>query len=105
MILWSTCRTGGERPFALLLALTSAVSAVAPASPAATTGIPFRVYDSLLFLDKPDLSAFGLLPARGSGDLWSAHTSHTDVDEAAIRREVAPYRSFQGIYYVDIEDW
>ena len=87
------------------LRASEALSAPEADSRVATPSTAFKVYDALLFRNKPDLSKFGMLPARGSGNYWSATSPRGEVDEWAVRNEISRNRDFSGLFYVDIEDW
>src|SRR5260370_31481722 len=92
---------------AVLLAVqmlaTLAGAAEAPRVASAAESRPgFRVYDILLFRNKPDLSKYDVLPASGSGNLWSPHTSLDRPDPEGIRRELARGRDFTQPFYIDI---
>jgi len=45
----------------------------------------FRVFDGLLYLDKPDLQPLGLTPINWVGDFWRAGVPHDQVDEEQVR--------------------
>jgi hypothetical protein len=94
----------------LVAAQTCAALAAAaqPPGPDPTPGNrpPFRVYDALLFRNKPDLGKLGLLPARGSGyELWATKQPGDTPDEPTIRREISPHQAFPGLWYIDLEQW
>jgi hypothetical protein len=95
--------------FLALQLVATTLSAAPPKAVAAApsqNGHPFRVYDMLVFRHKPDLRGLGMLPATGSGNFWSFAQSPRDkVDEAAIQREIAHFRDFPGLFYIDIEAW
>ena len=101
------------RAWALLVLLVSqwvtttliAATPAAGADAASQSGHLFRVYDMLHFRNQPDLSRYGLLPSTGSGQFWSPGASLDTVDAAAIRREIARFRNYRGLFYVDIEGW
>jgi len=65
----------------------------------------FRVFDGLLYLDKPDLQPLGLTPINWVGDFWRAGVPHDQVDEEQVRALFVPLRASHGYYYLDIENW
>ncbi len=69
------------------------------------SGHPFTIFDGLLYKDKPDLRAHGLVPIDGSGELWRPGVSTDNVDEIRIRSIFEPFRNSSGFYYIDIENW
>ncbi|HTU65466.1 MAG TPA: hypothetical protein VMF52_05940 [Steroidobacteraceae bacterium] len=87
-----------------LAALASRIPSAVPADklPGAA---PFRVYDSLFYLGKPDVAALGMLPARGTGELWRAGQPRSVVDEIGVQRAVDCCRDFAGVFYLDVEHW
>ena len=103
-----------SRAWALLVFLASQLLATtlvaAPKTAEAAVTSPsrgqFRVYDMLSFRNKPDLSRFGLLPGNGDGAFWAGDDHARDsVPAEAIRREIARFRDYRGLFYVDIEEW
>ena len=65
----------------------------------------FLVFDSLFYSGKPDTAALGMLPARGTGELWRDGQPRNDVDVIGVQRAVACCRGFGGVYYLDVEQW
>src|SRR5260370_37816228 len=88
-----------------MLATLAGATEAPRVAPAAEIRPGFRVYDALLFRNKPDLSKYGVLPASGSGNLWSPHASLDRPDPEGIRRELARWHDFRGPVFIDIEHW
>lgn len=66
---------------------------------------PFRLYNALGFKGQPDLGSYGLLPAKGEGRFWAPGVSRELVDEETVRQRMEATRGYDGVFYVDIEDW
>ena len=65
----------------------------------------FRVVDILVFRNRPKLTDFSMLAGYGSGAFWSSGHPEDGLDEVAFRREIARYKDFPGVFYIDIENW
>jgi hypothetical protein len=63
------------------------------------------VFDGLLYEGKPRSESLGLLPIKGSGDLWRPNVSHDQVDKIQVRKLLEPLRDSDGTFYLDIENW
>jgi hypothetical protein len=72
---------------------------------AADPAKPFLVFDSLFYIGKPDLAPLGMLPARGTGELWREGQPRSAVDKIGVQRAVGCCRDFKGVFYLDVEQW
>jgi len=68
-------------------------------------GRNFLVFDGLLYRNKPDLAKFGMLPIKPVSQLWRPGVSKSEVDEATTREAMLAVKDFDGLIYLDIENW
>jgi hypothetical protein len=65
----------------------------------------FLVFESLAYIGKPDLAPLGVLPTRGTGDLWRRGQPRDKVDKLGVQQAVACCKDFKGVFYLDVEHW
>jgi hypothetical protein len=65
----------------------------------------FLVFESLAYIGKPDLTPLGVLPARGTGELWRQLQPRNKVDKFGVRQAIACCKDFKGVFYLDVEHW
>jgi hypothetical protein len=98
-LIWSVVVIACARP---AIAANGWTSDADDAQPAAAT---FLVFESLAYIGKPDLTPLGVLPARGTGELWRDGQPRSVVDKLGVQRAMACCADFKGVFYLDVEHW
>src|SRR5262245_42738420 len=96
-------RTPFAAAWSIVAFIACAQAAHAADSPPASK--PFLVFDSTAYIGKPDLKPLGMLPARGTGELWRDLQPRSGVDKIGVQRAVACCDDFEGVFYLDVEHW
>ena len=107
----------GQRAVALLVVLVATVTAHAqvpaqpakrpPASARKTLDPPFRVFDALLYMNRPSFEGIPFRPIRliyGSA-LWAPKASMEQPDEARVRDVAKGLGKMDAPVIIDIEHW
>jgi hypothetical protein len=88
-----------------VMALVSSVSIAAdPILPIAPIR-PFLVFDGLLYVGKPDLAKLGMVQIRGVNPPVVDNRSADQVDEPQVRATLQDLKGFDGVIYLDYEQW
>jgi hypothetical protein len=85
--------------------LAMAACAVAPYAGLTKGATPFRVFDALLYLRKPDLTSYGITPLPTPSPLWHPESPRDRIDLSTMRAALAKLPADTKLFFIDIEYW